>query len=419
MSHQPILELKAELVGAQYDFYDDDLTKFLHLSAGYGFGKSTVLIHKAFKLSMLNAPLPGGLVVPSFTDFTKDILPLMEEILIKNDIKWKYHGTEHKFKFPWSEGWLYVTSCEKKIRGPNWAFAAINELTLIPIERYREVVGRVRLKCAKNPQIVSSGTPEGIGSPYYEIFVEKPLVNSRVLYGDTRENAHNLSPTYIQSLYDSYPKQLIDAYLKGLWVNMSGNRFYYSYDSKINDVANEPDLDMPFHIGIDLNVSPLCSNIWQERGEKLVCIDEVVLDGESGFQTSNLMNALLARGYTPRNSFLYPDPSSKARSTRGDPDAEVMKRFGFEVRMKGSAPRFRERQINSNNRFDKKLIEIHPTKCPKLKKDLIAVECDPVTLEKDKKNHALTHASDAMDYLIDVLRPFSSPKNKVTQTVVR
>ena len=47
---------------------------------------------------------------------------------------------------------------------------------------------------------------------------------------------------------------------------------------------------------------------------------------------------------------------------------------------------------------------------PKLNKDLLAVEVDPVNLEKVKKNPELTHASDAMDYLLSEIYPFKGHK---------
>ncbi len=366
---------------------------------------------------MINAPFDGGLVVPTFADFKNDVLPIMEGIFDSSGIDFKYHGTNHTFQFPWSKGFLRIFSADKKLRGPNVAYMGINELCLIPLERYLEAIGRVRIKDAPFPQIVSSSTPEGIGSPYYEKFVEKPMRGSKILYMNTMENAHNLDPNYIQSLKDTYPKQLIDAYLHGLWVSLSSNRFYFAYTPENNDNEIEKDDNLIYHIGIDFNVAFLASTIWQDHGNKLVAVDEVVLEGGEGFKTENLIKALMVRGYTPRNSICYPDPSSRARSTRGDPDADIIKRHGYEVRIQNIAPRFRERQININNLFDKKGIEINPKTCPKLKKDLISVECDPVTIEKNKRNPLLTHASDSMDYLVSILRPFKPRKEMAVEKI--
>lgn len=408
-----------ELVGSQWDFIQDTSTKFLHLSAGYGFGKTRTLCYKLLQLSKMNYPHPGGLVVPSYTDFSRDVKVAMADILDHHKIRFKYHGGEHWYKFPWTPGKLYVATAEKKIRGPNWAYAGINELTLISLERYREVTGRIRIKDAKAPQIASSGTPEGIASEYYSIFVENPWKNSRCLYGDTRDNAHNLEEGYIQSIIDSYPAALVDAYIRGLWVNMAGNRFYYSYDPMKHDKANEADWSTYFHASMDLNVDPFCVTLWQERANRLVAVDEIILEGGAGYRTENMLDAMGQRGYTANNTFIYPDPSSKSRNTRGAPDAELMKQRGYNVRVRSAAPRFRQRQLNVNNRFDKMQLEIHPTKTPKLKKDLLAVETDPITFEKVKKNPQLTHSSDGMDYMIDILMPFTDHRSKVSTHTIR
>jgi len=399
------INVHSTLVGAQHDFMLDDKTKFLHLSAGYGFGKTRTLCLKLLDLSWKNKNLDGGLVVPSYTDFTRDVRVAMEDIFDEFKINANFHGSEHKYSFPWSKGNLYVATAENKIRGPNWAYAGINELTLIKLASYREVIGRVRIKNAPNPQIASSGTPEGISSDYYEIFVEKPWVNSKVLYGDTRDNQHNLSDSYIKQLEDSYPQALLDAYMKGLWVNLTGNRFYFSYDTKTCEIAQDRQDDLQCHIAIDFNVDPLTASIWQYFGQKLIAVDEINLSGDSGFSTENLIKAMKTRGYTPQNSILYPDPAGNARSTKGLPDNELLKRAGYTVRVKNVAPRFRERQINANNLFEKGILKVNP-KCTGLKKDFMAVEVDKVTLEKVKKNPKLTHFSDGFDYMLDILMPF-------------
>jgi len=152
----------------QYEFYEDVLTKLLHLSGGYGCGKTYGLIWKLIQLSKINHKTHGGLVVPSFPDFTKDVEPELEKIFDEEEIPYSYNKKYHYFKFPWTQKKVFVCSGERKIRGPTWGYALINELTLIPLIRYKEVIGRVRDKNADALQIASSGTPEGMASEYYD-----------------------------------------------------------------------------------------------------------------------------------------------------------------------------------------------------------------------------------------------------------
>ena len=412
-----IQKLKLEITPNKHqkEFLDDMFTKLLHLSTGFGGGKTHVLCYKMLMLSYLNRPHPGGLVVPDFRDYKKDVLPEFESILEKNNIKYHYHQTEHYFKFPWSRGRLYVVSAEKKLRGPNWAYAGINEVTLIPLVRYKEVLGRVRLKGAKCPQIVSVGTPEGFASEYYDYFFEHPPRNFRVIFGSTDDNKANLHDDYLSLLDDAYDKKMQDAYRRGLWVNMTGSPFYYSHNPVKNwDKTLNPQMGDQYHIAMDFNVDPFCASIWLYDGFSIYGVGQIKLVGGEGYSTYNMIEAMKARGYGPHNSIIYPDPAGKARSTKGIPDIKILEQAGYTCRVRSAAPQFRRRQLNVNNLLDKSRIKFNPDLMPDVRKDFEAVEQDIVTLEKKKDNVNLTHFSDGVDYLCDILFPFSGDLKSVT-----
>jgi hypothetical protein len=161
----------------QREFHNDVTTRRLHLSTGFGGGKTFAVCQKTIQLSWLNRHIPGGMVQGTLADFKKDWLPLMEEILDENKVRYEYKQSGKYgpyFKFPWSNAPIYITSAENKIRGPNWGWATINELTLMKLVRYKEVMGRVRIKKAPFPQIASCGTPEGWANDYYGYLIEKP-----------------------------------------------------------------------------------------------------------------------------------------------------------------------------------------------------------------------------------------------------
>lgn len=404
----------------QREFLDDIKSKLLHLSTGFGGGKTHVLCFKLLQLSELNKNLHGGLVVPDFKDFKRDILPEMEDILAKNNIGYRFHGSEHWFAFPWTKGKIFVVSAEKKLRGPNWAFAGINEVTLMPLVRYKEVIGRVRHQKAICPQIVSVGTPEGFASEYYDYFIEKPPTGLRIIYGSTDDNSMNLHSDYLLNLEETYDAKMLDAYRRGLWVNMTGNRFYYSYDQKKNEDPNiVQDPYAMVHVTMDFNVDPFTAAVWNIKGDSAYAFDEIYLEGEQGFRTENMIQALISRGYTPDKTIIYPDPAGKARSTKGESDINIIKKAGFEVRVKSAAPNFRKRQLNVNNLLDKSRLKINPNKCKHLRKDFLGVEQDIVTLEKKKNNPKLTHLSDGVDYMCDILFPFSGDKLGIRQETIR
>jgi len=392
----------------QREFHDDDESRFLHLSTGFGGGKTFGLCMKALKLHQLNAPFSGAIVGPDFQELKKDVIPEMEAILDRNNIPYQYHKTEHWFKFPWSKGKLFLVSADKPIRGPNWAFALINEVTLIPLVKYKEVIGRVRVKGAKFPQICSVGTPEGYASDYYDYMIENPPKGLRIIYGSTDDNAANLHELYLENLEASYDQKMVEAYRKGLWVNMAGNLFYYSHDPRKNsDATIKREEFVQYHCSMDFNVDPFCATLWGYDGFSLFGVECIELKGAEGYRTENMIQALKARGYVPQNTIIYPDPAGKARSTKGLPDVTILRNAGFEVRVKSAAPTYRGRQLNVNNLLDKGLIKYHPERCKGLRKDFEAVEQDILTLEKKKDSPNLTHFSDGLDYLCDILFPFS------------
>lgn len=403
----------------QKEFHNDDVSRFIHLSTGFGGGKTFALCQKALKLSFLNAPYHGGLVAPDFKEFKKDVLPEMEDILDSNNIPYRYHKTDHFFSFPWTKGKLFVASADKSIRGPNWAYALINEVTLIPLTRFKEVIGRVRVKGAKFPQVCSVGTPEGYANEYYEYMIKNPPKGMKVIYGSTDANAHNLHENYIENLENAYDQKWVEAYRKGLWVNMAENLFYYSYNPILNHNTKIKieDFDQ-FHVSMDFNVDPFCATVWG-YDSKLFGVDQVKLKGAQGYRTENMIEALKVRGYTPLNTIIYPDPAGRARSTKGQPDNVILKNAGYEVRVKSVAPSFRQRQLNVNNLLDKGMIQFHPVRCEGLKTDFESVEQDIITLEKKKNSPDLTHFSDGLDYMCDILFPFSGNAKATVQTKIR
>lgn len=423
--------VKAKLNTHQKEFLDDTTTKFLHLSTGFGGGKSFSLVLKNFQLSRLNRNIPGGCVVPSIADFKKDLLPLFEEILETNKIRYRYHKTDKWFRFPWSKGKLQIATAEKKIRGPNWGFATLNESTLIAHERYKETIGRVRVKGAVCPQIASSGTPEGTSHWKYEQFVESPMKGSRIIYGDTRDNLDNLGDDYITTLENSYDTIMLDAYLRGMFVNMKGNRFYYAYRPDQNDDKSIEQIEgEEVHVSLDYNVSPMVATFWhvlpKVNAKGVPWIDPTTgrpfyealafdsIEIADGADVHKLSEAFFEYGLDPETTTIYPDPAGKSRTVAvrdAKGPTEVLKSLGWtKIKVKSSAPRFRVRQLAVCNLLSKRLIRINPIKCKPLKRDLEAVEQDKATFEKIKDNPKLTHASDGMDYFVDIVFPLSGQK---------
>jgi hypothetical protein len=206
---------------------------------------------------------------------------------------------------------------------------------------------------------------------------------------------------------------MLDAYMKGMWVNLNGNRFYYSYDAKRNDwnyQYQNMDETRTVHCFMDFNVENMVCTQWHLIGNQLFGIDEILIPNNA--DTAKMAQALINRGYTPDRTILYPDPAGNQRSTRGLPDIQILRNAGFhQIKVKPAHPTFRQRQLNVNNALEKGWIHVDPIRQPTLKRDLLAVEQDTATNEKVKKNPKLTHASDGLDYGCDFIFPFSGQRS--------
>jgi hypothetical protein len=63
------------------------------------------------------------------------------------------------------------------------------------------------------------------------------------LYGliqaSTFDNEKNLPDDYIPSLMDSYPPELIKAYLRGKFTNLTSGTIYHQFDRRLNNCTDE------------------------------------------------------------------------------------------------------------------------------------------------------------------------------------
>src|SRR5690606_33634699 len=101
----------------------------------------------------------------------------------------------------------------------------VDEIDILPIDKataaWRKIIARLRLVI---PGVVNgigvTTTPEGFKF-VYQTFKSASNPDYSMVQASTYENEAYLPPDYIQSLRDSYPQELIDAYLMGEFVNLT------------------------------------------------------------------------------------------------------------------------------------------------------------------------------------------------------
>lgn len=410
------IKIRYKPLPTQAQLYYDDITDTIMHSAGLGGGKTHNLCMKALRLSQLNKGYPGGLLCPSYKDFKRDVKETFENIFELNGLKEKQHywfnKSDFEYRFAWNRKPLYIFSGEKPISGPNLAYCLINEPSLIPFERIKEMMRRVRLKKAPFRQRIMAGTPEDRFSWLIDWVNDMQIKagqnpNSfKLLQGSTRENIH-IDESYVSHLESTLDGKALKVYRDGALIKLVGELFYYSFEKgKIADNAIEYDPLYPVHVGLDFNVGYMTCSFsqkkwWNNRWEQHF-FDELILEGNSN--TYSMADALLAR-FDAHQMIVTCDSSGRARKTTGIKDlltdVSILKSKGLNVRYKSSNTGLRKRQLLVNGLMDHRQIKVNP-RCKKLLRDWEQVEQSKVDFTKLKdKDNTLTHLSDGADYVLD------------------
>jgi hypothetical protein len=392
--------------------YKDSITQEIFFAAGLGAGKTRTLCEKILSLSWLNRGFQGGVLAPSFPDYYKDIEPcLLDEVFPSHGLRenrhWFYTRDRSRlsFRFSWNMKRVYIFSAEKAIAGPNLAWGLINEPSLIPYKRIREMINRVRVK-APNRQIGMFGTPEDRHLWLDEYLESRNKMNEtrndffKLYQGNTRDNVH-LNKEYYETLKSTYDSKAQQVFLEGKIVRINSESFYYAFSrEKIVSELAERKNDLIVYANMDFNVGRMTATFANKLGEHTHYFDSAELLGNSD---TRQMGEYIKTRYGV-NVIITMDASGKNRKTSGASDYQLLIECGFpkeNIRFKSQNPRFRERQLLVNGRMDNGKILIHP-RCKVLINDLERVEQNKLTFEKIKdKDGKLTHASDTMDYFED------------------
>ena len=408
---------------SQKPVFDDDITETILHSAGLGSGKSYNLCMKLLKLSKLNKGHAGGLLCPSYAMFKKDIYPTFQDIFEKSGISrgkvWEYNSQDKTYQFIWNNKPLYIFTAENEIAGPNLGYGGVNEFSLCSWDRINQFLRRIRTS-SPNKQKILAGTPEdkhGWVMDYLNMMTEQEVKNPgsfKVVFGDTAENKH-IDQTYVATLEYMLDKKALQVFKEGRIIKISGDLFYYAFDrSKHVFTIDGIPSTQHVHANLDFNVGRMSCTFAYRLGARTYFFDEFELLGNS--DTAQAAREIQKR--YGKNVTLTIDASGKNRKTSGSSDYQILIQEGFpanQIRFKSANPRFRERQLLVNGKFDKSEIIISP-KCKVLIKDLEQVEQSKLTFEKIKdKEGKLTHTSDTLDYFIDY--EFSLYINRTSQTI--
>lgn len=296
--------MEINLLAHQYDFIQDSTTKYIALVAGFGSGKTEAFIYKAIHLAFVNQGHEGVLCEPTFSMIKDVLLPRLTDILQQMAIPYTYTASPYPdfvLHLPGGDTKLLLRSAENydRLRGLNLAFFGVDEADCIPKKRASDMchVLQSRLRKGKAFQGFFVGTPEGFNF-MYEFFEQNKADDRRYIQASTYDNPF-LPQQYIKDLEANYPENLIKAYLRGEWVNLTTGNVYKSFDRTLNHTSKTLE-DFPnhyIHIGVDFNINHTCGMVTIiDDAMNAYTVDEIV----NRYDTEDLIREILNRYKDPK-----------------------------------------------------------------------------------------------------------------------
>lgn len=246
--------------------------KFKAYIAGFGSGKTWVGCGGICKGIWEHPGINQGYFAPTYPQIRDIFYPTVEEVAADWGLNVKINEGNKEVHFYYGRQYRGTTICRsmekpQTIVGFKIGNALVDELDILPKEKartaWRKIIARMRYKIdgLRNGIDVTT-TPEGFKF-VYEQFVKAVREKTELasLYGlvqaSTFDNEKNLPADYIPSLLESYPPELIKAYLRGQFTNLTSGTVYHQFDRKLNNCEEVEQPGEPIYIRMDFNVGKM------------------------------------------------------------------------------------------------------------------------------------------------------------------
>lgn len=254
-------------------------------------------------------------------------------------------------------------------------------------------------------------TPEGFRF-VHDRWVVKKNPGYEMIQASTLSNPF-LPEDYVQSLRDTYPGQLIDAYINGEFVNLTAGTVYYAYDRRKNSSRETIKPGETLYIGQDFNVGHMASTVYVQRGKVWHAVAELV----DMFDTPDVVRAVTERWKSKGHYIvMYPDASGKNRKSNNASTSDIaqLQQAGFEVRAKSTNPPVKDRVAAMNKALESGMVMINEQACPVTARCLEQQAYDK-NGEPDKSG-GVDHQNDGTTYPIAYEMPIRKPVINVPVT---
>ncbi|MDM8920758.1 terminase family protein, partial [Escherichia coli] len=308
--------------------------KFKAYIAGFGSGKTWVGCGGICKGIWEHPGINQGYFAPTYPQIRDIFYPTVEEVAADWGLNVKINEGNKEVHFYYGRQYRGTTICRsmekpQTIVGFKIGNALVDELDILPKEKartaWRKIIARMRYKIdgLRNGIDVTT-TPEGFKF-VYEQFVKAVREKTELasLHGlvqaSTFDNEKNLPADYIPSLLESYPPELIKAYLLGQFTNLTSGTVYHQFDRKLNNCEEVEQPGEPIYIGMDFNVGKMAGIIHVLRLGLPCAVTEII----NAYDTPDMIRIIKERFWLydgndyrkVREIYIYPDASGDSRKS--------------------------------------------------------------------------------------------------------
>lgn len=395
--------------------------KFKAFVAGFGSGKTFIGCNDLMLHFVRHPKVKQGYFAPTYPLIRDIFYPTIDEVAFNYGAKTVPRVANNEVDVFFGRRYYGTVICRTmdkpaNIVGFKIGNALVDELDVLTTDKamqaWIKIIARLRVKSegVKNGISVTT-TPEGFKF-VYDKFKHDPTESYGMIQASTYDNRHNLPEGYIESLEESYPEQLISAYLNGQFVNLTSGTVYDKYDRARNSTSVEWDGKEPVYIGMDFNVGNMAAIVHVKRNGKAYAVDEIM----KAYDTPDVINIIKQR-YQNITIRIYPDASGGSRKSvnASVSDLALLSQAGFSVIANKKNPFVKDRVIAMNNAFCDNngdvLYYVNADKCPTYA-DCLEQQIWADNGEPDKKQ-GKDHANDAGGYFIAYDYPLIKPAHDI------
>lgn len=383
-------------------------TKFRAYVGGYGSGKTWAGSSGMCARFWSSPGVNQAYYAPTYPHIRDIFFPTIEEVAHGLNLRTEIMEANKEVHFYSGAQYRGTTICRSMERpqtiiGYRVGHSLVDELDTLEAAKaqqaWRKIIARMRWPDATNGVDVTT-TPEGYRETHRLFVAEvsnKPHLAASygLVQASTRANAKNLPEGYIQSLLDTYPTELIDAYIDGRFCNLTTGTIYRSYDRKTCESSETIIEGEPLFLGMDFNIGKMAATIYVQRPSGWHAVAEL----KDIFDTPAMVIAIKDK-WPDHRIVVYPDASGANGSTKDASvsDISILKQNCFEVRVNLTNPRVRDRILSVNKQFETGRLWVNSKECPTVASCLEKQAYDS-NGEPDKKS-GFDHQNDATGYPI-------------------